>query len=138
MKTTGKIVKIKGKFAYIRSARPESCEHCANSGICNKKEVEICAYNDIEAQLGDYVTVETGEDRTAPLILSYLFLVPIAILFFSYFLYTLWPWLAFAAIPMVVAYYIVLRIINKNHPVRARIISPAISPEDCTDLIISE
>ncbi len=138
MRTTGKVVKIKGKFAYVRSARPESCEHCANSGICNKKEVEICAYNDIGATLGDYVTVETGEDNTAPLILSYLFLVPIAILFISYFLYTLWPWLAFAALPLTAVYYIILRKLNKNHPVRARIISPALESCDCSELISSK
>ncbi len=135
MKITGQVVKIKDRFAYVRSARPESCEHCANSGICNKKEVEICAYNDIGAEQDDYVAVETNEDKSAPLILSYLFLTPVAILFLCYFLYTVWPWLALGAIPLTAAYYIVLRKINKNHPVRARIVSPAPPPKDCSDLI---
>ncbi len=135
MKITGQIIKIKKPFAYIRSSRPESCEHCANSGICNKKEVEICAYNDIDADVGDYVTVETNEDKTAPLIFSYLFLTPIVILFFSYFLYTVYPWLVLTAIPLTAIYYVILRKLNKNHPVRARIVSRALSPMDCSDLI---
>ena len=135
MKVIGKVIKIKDKFAYVRTARPESCEHCANSGICNKKEVEICAFNDIGAEKGDYVTVETNQDQTAPLILAYLFLTPIGILFLGYFLYTLLPWLALATIPMIAAYYIILRKINKTLPIRARIVSPAIPPKECEDLI---
>lgn len=138
MRVTGQIVKIKDRFAFVRSARPESCEHCANSGICNKKEVEICAYNDIGAEKGDFVTVETNEDKTAPLVLSYLFLTPIAILFISYFLYTLFSWLALAAIPMLAAYYLILRRINKNYPVRARIVGPALPPQDCKEMIFEE
>jgi len=135
MKVTGEVIRIKGSFAYVLSKRPESCEHCANSGICNKKEVEICAYNDIGAEKGDYVAVETNEDKTAPAILAYLFLTPIGILFFSYYLYTLFPWLALTAIPLLIAYYLILRKINQNHPVRARVIAPAQPPKDCSDLI---
>lgn len=134
MRVTGQIVKIKNHFAYVRSSRPESCEHCANAGICNKKTVEICAYNDIGAELGDYVTVETNEDRSAPLILSYLFLTPIAILFLGYFLYTLNPWLTLGTIPLLAFYYFFLKKINKNHPVKARITAPAIPPKDCSEL----
>ncbi len=135
MKVTGQVVKIKDRFAYVRSSRPESCEHCANSGICNKKDVEICAYNDIDAEKGDFVTVETNEDKTAPLILSYLFLTPIGILFLSYALYTIFPWLALIALPLTAIYYVILRKINKNHPVRARIVSLAMNPIDCDGLI---
>ncbi len=138
MKITGQVIRIKDRFAYVRTARPESCEHCANAGICNKKDVEICAYNDIGAEKGNFVTVETNEDRTAPLILSYLFLTPIAILFASYFLYTIYPWLALVAIPFTAVYYIVLRKINKNHPVRARIVSPALPPNECSELMTDE
>ncbi len=135
MKIIGKVIRKKKTFAYVRSERPQSCEHCANSGICNKKEVEICAYNDIGAEIGDYVTVETNEDKYAPAILSYLFLTPLAILFFSYFLYSLFPWLALLGIPLLIVYYLVLRIINNRHPVRARIVSPAIPPDECSELI---
>lgn len=135
MRVTGQIVKMKDRFAYVRSARPESCEHCANAGICNKKTVEICAYNDIDAEMGDYVTVETNEDRSAPLILSYLFLTPIAILFLGYFFYTINPWLTLATLPMLAIYYFFLKKINKNHPVKARIVAPATPPKDCSELI---
>ena len=135
MKVVGQVIRIKEPFAFVRSVRPASCEHCANSGICNKKEVDICAYNDIGAEKGDYVTVETHDDKTAPLILSYLFLTPIAILFLAYFLYTVFPWLALGAIPLTAVYYVILRKINDNHPIRARIISPALPPKDCADLV---
>ena len=135
MKITGCVVKTKEPFAYVLSSRPASCEHCANSGICNKKEVEICAYNDIGADVGDYVTVETNEDKTAPWILSYLFLTPIALLFLGYFLFTLSPWLTLASIPLLAGYYVILRKLNNSHPVRARIIGPALNPDDCRNLI---
>lgn len=131
MKTTGKVIKLKPPFAFVRSSRPESCEHCANSAICSKKEVEICAYNDIGAEPGDYVVVETNEDRTAPLILSYLFLTPLFILFLCYYLYTIFWWLVFSVIPLTVIYYVILRDINRKHPIRARIIAPTRPPHEC-------
>ena len=135
MRITGQVVRQTESFAYVRSSRPESCKHCTNSAICNKKDVEICAYNDIGAESGDWVTVETNEDKTAPLVLSYLFLTPIAILFFSYFLYTLFPWLALCAIPMTAVYYAFLKKLNRNHTVRARIVAPASPPTECEDLL---
>ncbi len=135
MKIIGQVTKIKKPFAYVRSSRPESCSHCTNSGICNQKDVVICAYNVIGAAPGDYVTLETNEDKTAPLILAYLFLTPIAILFLSYFLYTVFPWLSLIGIPMIALYYLVLRRMNKNHPIRGRIVSPALPPKECSELI---
>lgn len=135
MRVTGQVVKQNKAFVFVRASRPEACEHCANSGICNKKEVEICAYNDVNAEVGDWVTVETNDDRGALLIFCYLFLTPIAILFFSYFLYTLFPWLALTALPLLAGYYIILRHINKNHPIKARVVSPAAEPFSCSNLI---
>lgn len=135
MKIVGQVIKQKNSFVYVQAARPQSCEHCANSEICNKNQVEICAYNDIGATMGDFVTVETNEDKHAPLILAYLFLTPVAILFFSYFLYTLFPYLAFLALPLLAGYYLLLRRINDKHPVRARVVSPALPPNDCAELI---
>lgn len=135
MRIVGQVTKQKNSFVYVQAARPQSCEHCANAGICKKNQVEICAYNDIGATVGDFVTVETNEDKHAPWILSYLFLTPIAILFFAYFLYTLFPYLALLALPLLAGYYLILRRINDKHPVRARVISPALPPDDCAELI---
>jgi len=135
MRVTGKAIRRKDNFLYVRASRPESCEHCANSAICNKKDVEICAHNDIGAEVGDWVVVETNEDRYAPGLFAYLFLTPLVILFLSYFLYTVSPWLALTALPLLTAYYIILRKINANHPVRARIVAPAQSPDNCEDLV---
>ena len=135
MRIVGQVTKQKHSFVYVQASRPQSCEHCANSGICNKNQVEVCAHNDIGATVGDYVTVETNEDKYAPLILAYLFLTPVAILFFSYFLYTLFPCLAFLALPLLVGYYLLLRKMNDKHPVRARVVSPALPPNDCANLV---
>ena len=134
MKVIGQVVKIKGNFAYVKSARPASCEHCANAEICNNKSVEICAYNDICAELGDFVSVETNEDKNAPLLLSYLFLTPLAILFLSYGAYTVFPWAALIAFPLFAVYYLILRHIDKKHPVRARVVAPAQEPISCDEL----
>ena len=131
MKVIGQVVKIKGNFAYVKSARPASCEHCANAAICNNKSVEICAYNDIGAERGDFVSVETNEDKNAPLLLAYLFLTPLEILFLAYGAYTVFPWAALIALPLFVAYYLILRLIDKKHPVRARVVAPAQEPVSC-------
>ena len=133
MRITGLAIKQKDRFLYVRSNRPESCEHCSNSGICNKKSVEICAYNDIGAEPGDWVVVETNEDKYAPRLFAYLFLTPIVIFFLACYLYTFFPWLALLAIPMLVAYYVVLRKINASHPVRARVVAPAAPPVNCAE-----
>ena len=135
MRVTGEVIKIKESFAFVLASRPASCEHCANAGICNKKSVEICAYNDIGAEIGDFVEVETNEEKSAPLILSYLFLTPIIILLLACYLYTVSPWLCIAAGPLLILYYVILRKINKNHPVRARITGPAPETESCSNLI---
>lgn len=133
MRVIGQVIQEKDRFILVRSSRPASCEHCASSAICNKKEVEIRAYNDIGAEVGDWVAVETNEDRGALLIFGYIFLTPIAILFLSYYLYTLFPWLALASIPMLLGYWLILRKINKNHPVKARAVAPAAEPKACSD-----
>ena len=136
MRVTGQVIKQKEHFVFVRATRPESCEHCANSGICNKKDVEICAYNDIGAETGDWVTVDTNDDKGALLIFCYLFLTPVAILFLSYYLYTLFPYLALAALPLLAGYYFILRKINRTHPIKARVVAPAQPPADCNDLIM--
>lgn len=138
MKVTGQVVRLKEPFAFVRASRPESCEHCANSAGCTKRQVDICAYNDVGAEKGDFVTVETNDDRSVAPIFAYLFLVPLAILFLCYYLYTLLPWLALAAIPLLGAYWFGLRRINASHPVRARIVGPASGPTECGDLKIKE
>jgi positive regulator of sigma E activity len=135
MRVTGKVVKIDGSYAFIEASRPASCEHCANSGLCNKRNVEIQAHNDIGAEAGDWVEVETNEGKEAHLILAYLFLTPIAILLLASFLFTVSPWLTLTALPLTAIYYVILRKINKNHPVRARITGPAAEPQSCADLV---
>ena len=122
MKVIGQVVRLKPPFAFVRATRPAACEHCASSASCGKREVEICAYNEIDAAKGDFVTVETNEDRSAAPFFAFLFLTPLAILFLCYYLYTLLPWLALTAIPLLAAYVLILRRINAKHPVRAKIV----------------
>ena len=135
MRVTGEVVKIKDSFAYVEASRPASCEHCANSLICNKRNVEICAHNGIGAEVGDWVEVDTNEGKSAHLILAYLFLTPIFILLLASYLFTISPWLTAVAIPLTAVYYVILRKINKNHPVRARVVAPAAPPQSCEDLV---
>ena len=122
MLTEGIVYKIKGGMAHVRCARPESCDHCENSAICSKKETELRAYDPIGVSVGDLVEVETREDARSMLVISYIFLVPVAIIFLSYFLFELYKYLAFAGIVMFVAYLIGLKTIDKRFDPQVRIV----------------
>ena len=135
MRVTGKVVKIEENLAFVEASRPASCEHCANSALCNKRNVEIHAHNDIGAEVGDWVEVETNEGKDAYRILAYIFLTPIAILLLACYLFTISPWLTLIALPLTAIYYVILRKINANHPIRARIVAPATEPQSCSDLV---
>ena len=123
MKICGEIIKIQGNTAYIKTSRPASCKGCSNAGICNKKELEIQAVNEIGARQGEIVDVEMPEDGKAMILLCYIFLVPVFILLFSVWLYTLQAVLALFAIPLTVIYLLLLRHLNQTHRSINRIIS---------------
>jgi len=121
MTVIGTVYKIKKGAAIVRCARPESCSHCENSAICEKKNTELHAYDTLGAKEGDIVEVETREDGKNMLVVSYIFLVPIIIIFFSYFLYTINAKLTFSAILFAAAYFIGLKILNKKYDPQVKI-----------------
>ena len=121
MLTEGFVYKKKGGMAYVKCARPESCEHCENSVICNKQESELRAYDPVGVSEGDYVEVETREDAKSILVISYIFLIPVAVLFASYWLYTVNPLLALIGVVKFAAYFIGLKIIDKKFDPRVKI-----------------
>jgi len=122
MLTEGIVYKIKGGMAHVKCARPESCDHCENSAICQKKETELRAYDPIGVSIGDLVEVETREDSKSMLVISYIFLVPVAIIFLTYLLFELYNLLALLGIIMSVAYLIGLKFLDKNFDPQVRII----------------
>lgn len=115
MNINGEVVKVKANSVVVKSSRLASCEACSNSGICNKKELEIEACNTLDLKVGDCVEVQLPQDGKALVALAYIFAVPVVILLLSAFLYTLKPFLAFVSIPLIVVYFIFLKVINKHY-----------------------
>ena len=111
MLTEGIVYKKKGSMAHIKCARPQSCEHCENSAICSKNESE-----------GDLVEVETREDAKSVLVISYIFLVPVAILFVTYGLFVINPYLALAGAVLFAAYFAGLKILDKKFDPKVKIV----------------
>ena len=122
MLTEGIVYKIKGGTVLVRCARPESCDHCENSAICSKKETELRAYDPVGVSVGDLVGVGTREDTRSMLVISYIFLVPVAIIFLTYLLFELYKLLAFAGIVMFAAYIVGLKFLDKNFDPQVKIV----------------
>ncbi len=132
MTIIGQVVYTAGKTAKVRTARPQACEHCSSATFCKAySKIEITAYNEIGAQEGDYVSVETTQDKKSLLLLCFLFLTPIGILFLSAGLYTLIPAAAVAGIPLFGLYLVLLKQIDKHYKSSAIIQALALPPKDC-------
>ncbi len=128
MTSIGRVVKISGKTAKVKTERPEGCVNCPSAALCSVSEITRWAINTAEAKEGDTVLVSSGDDRYPLLLTAYIFLCPIAILFFIMFLYTVNGFLAFLAIPLSVAFFISLYLLNKKNKSSFEIIK--IIPED--------
>jgi len=124
MKAAGTVVKMKkgAKTAFVNICRPDSCIGCANAGICQKKDVDILAVNEIGAKEGDRVEIDTRNDLMSVGMLCYIFLVPVAILFIGIGLFYVLPWLTLACIPLIAAYVVILKIAEKRFKPKAVII----------------
>lgn len=122
MLTEGIVYKKKGGMAQIKCARPKSCEHCENSAICSKNESELRAYDPFGVSEGDLVEVETREDAKSVLVISYIFLIPVAILFATYGLFVINPYLAIAGIALFAAYFFGLKILDKKFDPKVKIV----------------
>lgn len=115
MTICGEVIKIKGKTAVIKTARPASCEACSNAGLCNKKELQIEVNNNLNANIGNIVEVEMPEDKKAMGLLCYIFIIPVIILILSAWLFTLNTWYALVSIPLIIIYILLLRKFDRSH-----------------------
>ena len=110
----GEVIALNGETARIKTSRPVSCEGCANAGICGTRDMEISAMNFENAKIGERVSVEYHKSAMALILLAYVFLFPIFILFISVFAASIYPWFFLIAIPLIVVYYLGLKILNKK------------------------
>lgn len=118
----GNVYKLSGNYAHVRTPRPKACESCSNYALCSGKDVDMKVLNPIGAKLGDTVEIEVSEDQRAIYIMAYIFLIPVAMIFIGYGLYTLAPLCLLALIPMVAAYAIGLYLLNKKFKLKSEII----------------
>ena len=123
MQVCGEVVKIKNSLAYVRTARPTSCEGCANAGLCSKESVELTAINEVGAEVGDKVEIEADESRSAIWVIAYIFLIPIVILFVGTFLFSIFPWLSLICVPLLCIYFVGLKRMNHSWKPANRIVT---------------
>lgn len=119
----GEVTKIKNGMAYVSTPRPVSCEGCAASGACKKTEIEICAVNDIGADVGDKVDVESDEKGIALWLMAFIFLIPVILLFVGVWLCSVSPWLLLIILAAIIGYLIFLVVLNKKWIPSNRIIA---------------
>ena len=122
MVVKGNVYKISGNYAHVKTPRPKACESCSNYAICSGKDVDMKVLNNIGAKIGDNVEVEISEDQRAIYIMAYIFLVPVALIFLGYWLYTISTLCLLALIPLIAAYTICLYVINKKFKLKSEII----------------
>ena len=64
MDTVGKVTELNGNFAKVRIHRPTACgENCADCGGCQSTSSYINIQNDIGANVGDTVKIETDTSK---------------------------------------------------------------------------
>ncbi len=118
----GNVYKISGNYAHVKTPRPKACESCSNYAICSGKDVDMKVLNSIGAKIGDTVEVEISEDKRVMYIMAYIFLIPIALIFIGYGLYTISVLGLLALMPMIAAYIIGLYLLNKKFNLKSEII----------------
>ena len=82
MFAVGKVVELKEGYAKVEIKRATSCgENCANCGGCESTSSYTDVLNDINAQIGDTVKIETDTNRV--LLASFIVYI-IPLLFFIF------------------------------------------------------
>ena len=122
MQMIGKIIKLKGASAIVTTERPASCKTCSNASICGKRKLKIIASNKIHAKVGDTVTVDVKNDSKALAVIAYVFLVPVIIFFVGCGLYMVNPYATIICLPLLVAYFYILKSINSRFKTNSEII----------------
>ena len=86
MKQYGRVVDIDGNIAKVECERQSACAACENSANCVEKckKVYASASNEIKAEVGDMVEIETDTGRV--ILYSFVvFVVPVIMAVLSYF-----------------------------------------------------
>lgn len=97
MTENGVVVELKNKYAIVRIGRNSACGACGKCGMTDKqKHVDFFVENVLNAQVGDTVSVEIPEGKSATLALvAYILpLVPALISMFVGFALKLADWVA--------------------------------------------
>ena len=118
----GNVYKLSGNYAHVKTPRPKACESCSNYSICSGKDVDMKVLNNLGAKIGDTVEVEISEDQRAIYIMAYIFMIPVALIFIGYGLYTISTLCLLTLIPMIAAYAIGLYMLNKKFKLKSEII----------------
>ncbi len=86
MKQTGIVVEIMGNNAKVECDRQSACDMCENASVCSEKckKVFATAQNTVNAQIGDFVEIETESKRVLKNAFI-VFLLPVLLSFAAYF-----------------------------------------------------
>ncbi len=86
MKQTGVVVEIIGNNAKVECDRQSACDMCENASVCGEKckKVYATAQNTVNAQIGDFVEIET-ESKQVLKNAFIVFLIPVLLSFVAYF-----------------------------------------------------
>jgi len=96
MKAIGKVVEIKDNYALVTSQRQSACASCHNceaKNMCHaelifgeqKQDVNVLALNNVGADVGDTVELESSTGRTLSIAML-VFLLPFILTAFVYYL----------------------------------------------------
>jgi positive regulator of sigma E activity len=122
MEVTGFVVNIKDNIAFVKTKRPEACDHCASAEACQEKNVEMSVINSMDAKVGDKVVIDVNQDLKSYLLIGYIFIVPLIVLFLTIYLYSIYNLLALVCLPLCVIYFIYLKVLNSKYKNTSNII----------------
>ena len=118
MTEQGKVVEIKGNFAFVEINKKTECDKC---GMCafpkNASSIKLRAENDLGANVGDTVVLER-EDKGKLLGTLLVFLVPLLLIGISvlvgYLLIKSEIWILILSVINIALWYTILAVIDKK------------------------
>lgn len=118
MKEQGTVTKVFGKKATVKVDKKDECSKC---GMClfpkNASSIEFNADNEMQAEVGDTVVIETESDGKL-LGAMLVFLVPLILIglsaCISYFVIKSEIWTLFLSLILIVLWFVALAFIDKK------------------------
>lgn len=128
----GQVKKIKGEYAVVAIKRDSMCGgSCASCGMCNMKDTEITVKNTLSAKEGDFVFVEMKDSGLLAATLVYF--VPCLIIVLGVILNSMLNLSGKTTVILIVCltvlWYIILKIMEKNGPIKGKFGAEIISIE---------